>query len=157
MDSSNLTRRDALTTGGIGALAVALVPEGASAAPSPGSREEANIRVVHGWCDSWGATDFAPESIVPTYFAADARARIADSAPWATGHVEIAAAFKPYMSHGERIRVKYLHVMAQGPVVVTQRTDTEIVPGKPDRDWPIIGIFVVRDGRICEWTDYVVA
>lgn len=83
--------------------------------------------------------------------------RIADSAPVAVGPAAGAAAFKPFFSQGQTIRIRYLQVFTRGPLVMTSRIDTEVTPGKPDKDWPVVGIFVVKDHKIHEWTDFVVA
>jgi limonene-1,2-epoxide hydrolase len=54
----------------------------------------------------------------------------------------------------QRMSVKYHEILARNPVVVTRRTDTLITPGKPDQLFEISGVFIVRDGKIVEWTDY---
>jgi limonene-1,2-epoxide hydrolase len=45
-------------------------------------------------------------------------------------------------------------VFQRGDFVMTSRIDTEITPGKPNREWQVVGVFVVKDGKIREWTDF---
>ena len=42
-------------------------------------------------------------------------------------------------------------------MVVNSRSDHLIVPGKPPSgSFAVAGVFVVRDGKIHEWDDYIV-
>jgi limonene-1,2-epoxide hydrolase len=37
---------------------------------------------------------------------------------------------------------------------MARRIDAERTPGKPDREWPVVGVFAVKDAKIREWTDF---
>ena len=41
-----------------------------------------------------------------------------------------------------------------GPLVINRRTDVVLVPGKPNVNYEIAGVFLVKDGKIREWVDY---
>ena len=45
-------------------------------------------------------------------------------------------------------------MIAQGPVIVTKRTDTMKVPGQPDMPFKIIGLHVFKNGKMQEYSDY---
>jgi limonene-1,2-epoxide hydrolase len=151
------TRRAVMAGSALTAMAMATSADGVRRASRRSSAEEANLKLVQDFCATWGGPDFDPDKVIPRYFADDAKMRIADSAPLAIGPAAGAAAFKPFFSQGQRIRIRYLEVFTRGPLVMTSRIDTEITPGKPDKDWPMVGVFVVKDGKIHEWTDFVVA
>jgi limonene-1,2-epoxide hydrolase len=74
--------------------------------------------------------------------------------PAIVGPAAVAAAFKAFMGHGEKINVKFLSNVAHGPVVVNTRIDTMTTPGKPDQAFKVVGVFVVKGGKIKEWADY---
>jgi limonene-1,2-epoxide hydrolase len=122
---------------------------GVAAAPAtltPG--ETANLKLVQDFCRSWGAADFDPAKVMPTYIAADGRARVMQDQPFIQGPTALAEAFKPYLAHGERFRVKFLDVFARGPLVTTHRIDTVVTPGKPDQNVEVLGVFLLKDGKL---------
>jgi limonene-1,2-epoxide hydrolase len=75
--------------------------------------------------------------------------------PAIVGPKAVAAAFKSFMPSGTTISVKILTSKANGPVVVNTRVDTLKTTGKPDQDFKVVGVFVVKNGKIKEWTDYL--
>jgi limonene-1,2-epoxide hydrolase len=38
---------------------------------------------------------------------------------------------------------------------MNKRNDTLKTEGKPDQVFPVVGVFLVKDGKITEWTDYL--
>lgn len=155
MHRNELSRRMLVATGGLGAAA--LMAGGASAAPPTSAAEDAHLKLVTDFCDSWGTADFDADKVMATYLAPECHVRVIDSQPFLTSPAAVAAAFKAYAPHGERFKVQYLSTYARGPVVVTQRIDTQVGGDKAGQSFPMVGVFVVRDGKIKEWTDYVAA
>ena len=156
----DITRRTMFLTagpslGGLGALA-ALSLAGPAAAAEETTGEAANTKLVKGFCGTWSAKDFDPDAAAKAYFAPDAHVRVLDSQPFVVGPAAIAGAFKPFLTHGERFTVKFLSVFAKGPLVVTHRIDTQVQAGQPDKPMEVVGVFLVREGRIHEWTDYLI-
>lgn len=151
----DLTRRAAFLTGALGAAALAGLAGSASAAELTGA-EAANVKVVKDFCATWGAKDFDPDASAKTYFTPDASVRVLDTMPFVVGPAAIGAAFKPFLQHGERFKVEFLDVYAKGPLVVTHRIDTQVAPGQADKPMELVGVFLVRGGRIKEWSDYLV-
>jgi limonene-1,2-epoxide hydrolase len=45
------------------------------------------------------------------------------------------------------------HIAASGDVVLTERVDVFVSPGKRI-ELPVMGTFELRDGRIAAWRDY---
>jgi limonene-1,2-epoxide hydrolase len=149
----HVTRRAALLAGALGAAAAGLA--GPAGAAELTAAERANVKLVKDFCATWGARDFDPDASAAAYFAPAANVRVLDTLPFVVGPAAIGAAFKPFLQHGERFQVKFLDVYAKGPLVVTHRIDTQVAPGQADKDMEMVGVFLVRGGRIKEWTDYL--
>jgi limonene-1,2-epoxide hydrolase len=108
-----------------------------------------NIGVVKAFIAGWGANGRGAE-----YLSDKASVRMEEDKPAITGkkaYMDAWAALQP----GQTVKVAYHEVIARHPVVVTRRTDTLVTPGKPDQTYEIVGVFVVKDKKIVEWTDYV--
>jgi limonene-1,2-epoxide hydrolase len=71
------------------------------------------------------------------------------------GSAEIRAAVQGFLAMGEQIDF-IVHHTAENPstgVVMNERTDRFRIRGQ----WleaPVVGVFELRDGRICAWRDY---
>jgi limonene-1,2-epoxide hydrolase len=155
MQEGDLTRRTLFAAGGAGALAAGALASQADAADAPSGAEAANIKVVKDFVGSWAAPDFDPDKTMPLYLAPDASVRPIDSQPFITGPAALAAAFKAYAPKGERFKAQFNSVWAKGPLVITDRVDTQVGGDKNGAHFPVVGVFLVRDGKIKEWTDYV--
>ncbi|MEW6471465.1 MAG: limonene-1,2-epoxide hydrolase family protein [Actinomycetota bacterium] len=54
-----------------------------------------------------------------------------------------------------RLKVELLNVASNGNVVFTERVDRGVqADGTPILSVDVTGVFEVRDGKICRWTDY---
>jgi limonene-1,2-epoxide hydrolase len=124
--------------------------------------ERANADVVLSYFRQWEG-DFDPEAAFAEYFAPDARLRYESSAQspvqtdmsvWQVGPTEIIATNKVYVDMGFAAKAEIRTVLATGPLVVVDRTDFCSMPGIPDRAVRLIGVFMVINGKIVEWTDY---
>lgn len=155
MHRIELTRRGLAVAGGLGVAALAA--GAASAETAPSAAEQANLKLVMDFCSSWGAADFDADKVMATYLAPQCRVRVIDSGPFLSSPAAVAQAFKAYAPHGERFKVDFLSTYAKGPIAVTQRIDTQVGGDKAGQHWPMVGVFVVRGGKIAEWTDYVAA
>lgn len=154
----DITRRSMFLAAGsgLGALAAVGLAAPAMAAEEQTPGEAANVKLVKDFCGTWSAKDFDPDVAAKAYFTPDAHVRVLDSQPFVVGPAAIAAAFKPFLTHGERFSVKFLSVFAKGPLVVTHRIDTQVQAGQPDKPMEVVGVFLVNQGRIKEWTDYLI-
>jgi limonene-1,2-epoxide hydrolase len=155
MDAREPTRRTLFAAaGGLAALAAA----GDAAAEVPASEAEAaNIRLVKDFCATWAAPNFDADAVMAAYLAADCHVRPVDSQPFVSGPAAVAAAFKQMSPNGERYRADFQSIFARGPIVVTDRIDTQLNGAKAGQKFAVVGVFYVRDGKIREWTDYLVS
>ena len=58
---------------------------------------------------------------------------------------------------GTTVKFKVLDTAAKGPIVVNNRIDRLIRVAGPTTDVYYLGVFLLVDGRIAEWSDYEVA
>jgi limonene-1,2-epoxide hydrolase len=150
MSSNELTRRHAVIAGGLGALAVAGMAGSANAAGKDHTEaEKANIKLVRAFCHSWND----PEQSVKM-LAADASVRMYFDKPPIIGASAVGEEMSKFMGLKDKVNVEIHKIFAEGPIVVTARTDTLTSPGKPDQVFKIVGVFCVRNGKIQEWADY---
>jgi limonene-1,2-epoxide hydrolase len=150
MDEFNITRRTAFVAGALGAVAVAGLGKTAIAAESSGDAQKANIKVVNDFIKAWDDPD---KSV--TFLADNASVRMVEDQPPVIGPAAVGAAFKGFMGPGVKLSVKILKTYAEGPVVTNKRVDTLTAPGKDPQAFKVVGVFVVKKGKITEWTDYL--
>lgn len=123
-------------------------PPTSAAAPSPA--EAANVAVVDAFIAAWDDPDRAVE-----YLASDASIRMIEDQPPIVGKTAIAEAFKGFMTPGVTLTVETLQTTVHGPIVMNKRIDTMKTEGQPDQVFPVVGVFLVKNGKITEWTDYL--
>ena len=168
-----VTRRNLVAAGGLGAFAIALAgtagaadpstalpssgsqPSNAPSASSPGSIEKANIQLVKDFCKAWGDDPPDVDNMANKYLTDDCLVRFGDTIDPVTGHDAAIALFQTFLSNGERYDLKILETFARGPVVVNSRVDSTIKGTRTTHPTPVVGVFVVKDGKIKEWSDYV--
>jgi limonene-1,2-epoxide hydrolase len=150
MTKIDITRRTAFVAGALGAFAAAGLTAKTAAAYVPTETQAANLKVVADFIAAWNTPDKAV-----TYLADDAAVRMVEDQPPVIGPAATTAAFKSFMGHGETIDVQILHSFTEGPVVTNIRVDTLKTPGKADQVFKVVGVFVVKKGKIKEWTDYL--
>ena len=122
---------------------------GVSAA-SESAAEKANIKVVNDFMASWDDPDKAV-----TYLSATTSVRMVEDQPAIVGPKAVAEAFKAFMTPGMTLTIETLSTTVYGPVVINKRIDILKTPDKPDQVFPLVGVFVVKGGKIDEWTDYL--
>ena len=149
MDEFAITRRTAFVAGALGAVAAAALGRTAVAAEEK-SDSKANEKVVKDFIAAWNDPDKAV-----TFLADDCSVRMEEDKPAITGPANVAAAFKGFMGHGEKLDVKILKTYAEGPLVTNKRIDTLTTPGQKPQAFPVVGVFIVKKGKIAEWTDYL--
>ncbi|MEZ4334518.1 MAG: limonene-1,2-epoxide hydrolase family protein [Myxococcota bacterium] len=132
------------------AAAVGIVGAAGPAAAETEAEENANIGVVNAFIAAWDDPDRAV-----AFLADDASVRMVEDQPPVVGRPAVLDAFKRFMKPGVTLTVETLETTAHGPVVVNRRIDTMKTKGEPDQVFPISGVFVVKGGKIVEWTDYL--
>lgn len=137
---------------------VALVAFGLTLGLTTGARadvqgnkaERANVKVVDDFIAAWSDPDKAVSFLAP-----EASVRMEENKPAIVGQKAVADAFKGFMKPGVTLHVKTLRTTVHGPVVLNKRIDTMKTKGQPDQVFPVVGVFVVKNGKIVEWTDYL--
>jgi limonene-1,2-epoxide hydrolase len=140
MDEGAITRRAAFVAGALGAVT----------AEEKKSDTKANEKIVNDFIDAWND----PDKTV-TFLADNCAVCIEEDKPAITGRANVAAAFRGYTGHGAKLDVKILQTYAEGPLVTNKRVDTLTAPGKPSQSFSVVGVFIVKNGKIIEWTDYL--
>ena len=112
--------------------------------------EKANVKVVNDFIAAWSNPDKAV-----VYLAPEAVVRMIEDQPAVVGQKAIGDAFKSFMTPGVALTVETLATTAHGPVVMNKRIDTMKTADQPDQVFPVVGVFVVKNGKITEWVDYL--
>lgn len=134
----------------LGATLSILLSGAARAEFAPNAEERANLKVVAAFMSSWNT----PDSAV-IHLAEQATVRMVEDQPATVGPAAVAAALKSFLVPGVTVEVDVLENTVHGPVVVNSRIDTVKTAGKPDQIYPVAGVFVVKNGKIVEWADYL--
>lgn len=122
--------------------------------------EKQNAEIVRAFVATMGKLD--PEERYNRFFAPDSRVRwesaAASPVQWEKERVHIgpaaaAAAAKQYYKADLIYEAKIDDLYAGGSVVVTKRTDTRV--GLPGTAAPVTAVFIVKNGKIPDWTDYL--
>jgi len=118
------------------------------------SQMESPIRVVRRFCAAWSENVGAAE--LAAFFSDNAVYHNIPLAP-VTGRQAIANNIATFIRPGapgiESLALRLINIVAEGPIVMTERVDTFKVPNK-SFELQVMGIFEVRDGKIDAWRDY---
>ena len=174
-----VTRRNLVVSGGLGAFMMAAakvagaadpttpatptqVPAGAPtpnlnvpSAASPGTIEKANTQLVKDFCKAWGDDPPDAEELVNHYLADDCLVRFGETIDPVNGHEAAIALFQTFLNNVERYDLKILETFARGPLVVNSRIDSTIKGKRTTNPTKVFGVFVIRNGKIKEWSDYI--
>ena len=69
------------------------------------------------------------------------------------GRVAIQAALADFMGLGGHVGVDIAHIVADGPIVMTERVD-HLIWAERTVSLPLMGIFEIHNGVITAWRDY---
>jgi limonene-1,2-epoxide hydrolase len=118
------------------------------------SKMERPIQVVRRFCAAWSDNVGAAE--LAAFFSDNAVYHNIPLAP-VTGRQAIANNFATFIRPGapgiESLALRLINIVAEGPIVMTERVDVFKVPNK-SFELQVMGIFEVRDGKIDAWRDY---
>jgi limonene-1,2-epoxide hydrolase len=107
------------------------------------------IDVVRRFCDSWADGDI---DALAEFFTDDAVYHNIPLDP-VIGRDAIKATIAGFTANAKGVEFRVHHAVADGPVVLTERTDVFVLPNATI-ELPVMGAFEVRDGRIAAWRDY---
>jgi limonene-1,2-epoxide hydrolase len=152
MATSDHTRRSFLHAAGWCGLAVAGLPRPLAAAEWTAA-EKANVTVVNDMCAAWRAPlDF---DRIGGYLSEDCVFRATETAPPIRGRQAIVDALQKMLGTASKAEFEVVQTFARGPIVVNERFDRFTTPERTI-DWQGVGVFVLRDSKIAEWSDFTI-
>jgi limonene-1,2-epoxide hydrolase len=110
---------------------------------------ETPIDTVRRFCAAW--SNISPDELAD-FFADDAVYHNIPMDP-VTGRDAIRSFIGAFIGGVEKIEFQVRNVVADGPIVMTERVDVFVLP-HGTIDLPVMGAFEVRDGKIAAWRDY---
>jgi limonene-1,2-epoxide hydrolase len=113
--------------------------------------EKANVQVVNDFCAAWATRDAVK---LAAFFADAAVYRVTETAPPLSGREKILERFQSFV-RARKVEFQVIETFAKGPLVVNERFDTFTLEDRTNR-YHLAGMFFVKDGKIVEWTDYVI-
>ena len=116
---------------------------------APSHKAETPIELVRHFCAAWSQLDL---DALSGYFTDDAVYHNIPLDP-VVGRDNIKATIGGFTAGVEKIEFRVLHIVADGPLVLTERVDVFVTP-LVTIELPVMGAFEVSDGRISVWRDY---
>jgi limonene-1,2-epoxide hydrolase len=107
------------------------------------------IDIVRRFCAAWSNVD--PDELAE-FFTDDAVYHNIPMDP-VTGPDAIRSFIAGFVGGVEKIEFRVRHIVAEGPVVLTERVDVFVLP-QGTIELPVMGTFEVREGKIAAWRDY---
>lgn len=117
------------------------------------SDERDNIQVVDDFCGAWATMDL--QNVVALMTDATIY-RMSQDIPAVYGHQGLLDQMQPWVDSSSAIEFKILETYARGPLVINHRIDTFTSETRPVT-WEGVGVFLLEDGKIREWTDYTIS
>ena len=148
----NTNRREFLAAGGMGAALVLAAGESRADDSSATAAEQANEKVVNEFCAIWETMDidkimgFLDDKIV---------FRMIDNMPFIEGKPAMIDALGQFLATRKSARFEMLRSVAVGNIVVNERIDHFGKEEGPEDAFHITGFFLVKNGKIVEWRDYM--
>ena len=145
-------RREFLAAGGLGAALLLAAGESQAAGHEPSAIEKANEKVVNDFCAAWETLDmdkllsFMDDNIV---------FRMIDTAPFIEGKEAIRDGIQGFLASRTSARFEMLRSTVIGNIVVNERIDHFGKESGPADAFHITGVFLVKNGKIVEWRDYM--
>jgi limonene-1,2-epoxide hydrolase len=122
--------------------------------------EKANLKLVRDMVATWDIVAASnPQDIarLSPFFADDCAFRLRPTDLTATrGQSNVEAAIKRGTANGQKIHHELLDSFAKGPVVVMEKLNQFITPEKT-RTSHVVAVFLIKDGKIAEWTEYFIS
>ena len=123
---------------------------GTAAAAELSPSEQANIKVVTGFCAAWPSHDV---DRVMSFFAENCAYRVTETMEPNRGRQAVHDRIASFINQVERFEV--LDTLAKGPMVFNERRDH--FTGGGLKMWHGVGVFFLKDGKIVEWYDYTIS
>ncbi len=116
--------------------------------------EREHVALVEAFNQAWSDRDC--ERLV-SFLRDDVAYMVYDDGPVFRGPQEIASKVGPFMQKFPRIEFEILRLDVIGPAVIHERTEHYYGPdGELDTFFHVVGVLVMRDGKIVLWRDYAI-
>lgn len=156
---SKLTRRDAFVATGAVAVAAAFAAPfaqtGQANAAELSADEAANLKVAKSYFTEFARPGADSAKVVTDHMAEDVVVRYTETTPPVMGRQKLADSLAGFTKDGRQYEIKILDFYAKGPVVVIHREDVTTHKGVKGKPTYVVAVMVVHDGRIKEWTDFI--
>lgn len=147
--SPAVTRRSALTAGGIGLAGFASLPRAARAAEMTAA-EKANVQIVNDFCAVFSSHNL---DRVMSFFAETCAYRVTETQEPYKGRQAVTDHIRSMLDRVGKFEV--IESFAKGPMVFNERRDS--FTSGPLKMWHGVGVFLLKDGKIVEWYDYTIS
>lgn len=148
----SLSRRTAFMTAGAGALLSLSFSSPAFAALS--ASEQSNVKTVNMLAEAM-SEDNPDLTKIGELLTDDCALHMQEGKPPAEGKASTIQALKGLLDRGMRFKFTVHDTFAKGHIVVHYRDDKVIAGGKQSTI-PLVGVFVMKDGKIRTWFDYII-
>jgi limonene-1,2-epoxide hydrolase len=111
--------------------------------------EKANLDAVTRFCESFATRDMAK---ITSFLSPEIVYRLTDSVPAVKGEAAIAR-IRAYVDRSTSIEFKILESWVRGSVVVNERVDS-FTRADGNVAYHLTGVFLLKDGKVIEWSDY---
>jgi len=146
----------ALAGSGLGAFGIAALTAGRAESAETSAlsdTERTNERTVRDFCAAWSTLD---ANRVGAFFADDAVYRVLETAKPLIGRDAILKFVGTSLMRSQKVHFDIHRQYAAGPIVLNERHD-HFVSARGERVFHVAGMFFLKNGKIAEWTDYVIA
>jgi limonene-1,2-epoxide hydrolase len=109
-----------------------------------------NEKVIADFCKTWLKMNIDE---MLTYMTDDAVYHNIPMAPL-NGKAAIRKGLEGFAGMLEAIEIKIVNSVSAGNLVMNERIDTMVARDGKKSDIPVVGVFEMRDGKICAWRDY---
>jgi limonene-1,2-epoxide hydrolase len=114
--------------------------------------EKANEALVTRFCQDWAKQD---AELLAGYFADSFEYMVYEGGPVITSKEAFIAQMGPFLKKLKKVDWEIIRSHAMGPMVINERIDHFYAQeGGRDNHPRIVGMFIVRNGRIVVWRDY---
>ncbi len=115
--------------------------------------EKANVKTVNDMCAAWVAPlDF---DRIGRFLSDDCVFRASETSPPVKSREAIVESLKRMLGTAQRAEIQVVQSFAKGPIVFNERFD-RFTMGERKIDWHGVGIFFLKNGKIAEWSDFVI-
>ncbi len=136
------------------AVLAGFVSSGAAIEAVAGAEPEAGRGLISDFLKLWSAPE-ASGAKLAAFMTEDGEFRY-ERKPAVVGRAALTVAFDGYLAGGKRYRMESLETHARGPVVFQYRHETLVTRGTPGHTETLAGVFVLADGKIKIWENFLV-